>query len=226
MNFKPLLIVFLVLYLAKPCVVYAQSWSLGISGGGVISYLYAQQPHTDAQFKMGLFGGLSSICTISERFSAEGGLYYMQRGFRHDALVSIDYQTPQNHSLSHRFDYLTLPITANLAFGNKKQYFGSLGVFAAYLLKSQIISQRDLSANTPGFKTNFENTIQPYDAGVVVGGGWMIPLNTTMDLQLACKYYLSVLDATETSYLNWKSFKQQALTLNCTLYFHKQKNKK
>jgi hypothetical protein len=53
----------------------------------------------------------------------------------------------------------------------------------------------------------------------------MFPLSTTADLQLALKYYFSMINASNGMYLNWENFKQQALTFGVTAYFHRQRAK-
>lgn len=96
----------------------AQSLSVGIRGGTNFSKIYFKdlsEDLADIRSRPGLDFGLLFNVGISEPFSIQPEIHYMQKGFRNKA-ESLGREIQQNNIIN----YLEIPVLAKYTFGNER----------------------------------------------------------------------------------------------------------
>ncbi|MCR9100567.1 MAG: PorT family protein [bacterium] len=140
-SFKNLMI--LLAFFTGLTSLHAQSLSVGIRGGiNLANVSFEDEPDIETDNRMGLDFGLLLNFGVSESFSIQPEIHYMQKGYRIDQQI-----LGQSIEQDVLLNYLELPILAKLALGNESikvliNAGPSIGYALNGKLESDILGQR------------------------------------------------------------------------------------
>jgi hypothetical protein len=169
--------------LAFTAVSQAQKIKIGVNAGATFSGFRGQEvPTLDYGPGFGFLGGLTFEYGLNERLSLRANPAYHRKSSK----AKSQYETNDgfgdpwilhDQTITFNYDYVSLPIMAKYSLGQKRSFFLSGGIFAAYLLKSEARSKSDPPApdgqEAPINTTSSNNKL---DFGLSVGIGKSIAL--------------------------------------------------
>lgn len=187
-------ILFLFAFLSLVAIGQAQKMKIGINAGATFSGFRGQEvPTLNYGPGFGYLGGLTFEYELSDRLSLRANPAYQRKSSK----ATSQYELRQNfddapvlydQTFTFNYDYLSLPVTAKYNVGEKRSFFLSGGIFAAYLLQSEARSKSDPSppidaAETPISTTSSNNKL---DFGLSVGIGKSIAIggSNTLTIEL------------------------------------------
>jgi hypothetical protein len=118
--------------------------------------------HASHDYRIGLNVGVSADYYISDQWSIKAKLIYDQKGWNHTLILLGNNYYPSNF----KFNYLTIPIMANLHFGKTRNWYLNLGPYMGILL----------NAKTTTNNIDLTNYINGPEAGLAAGIGLKFPI--------------------------------------------------
>lgn len=99
--------------------------------------LIAQRNARD-HYRIGFNGGINLVYNFNATFGVEGGLHFAQKGYDTDKIdlnFPGDPDKPVAYSVDNRFNYLDVPLRANVIFGQRNlRLITSFGFVADFML--------------------------------------------------------------------------------------------
>ncbi len=195
--------------------------SLGIKQGISISNTYGGPNLDDSQIKKsertGITSGAIGIYSFSDIFSLKIELNYEQKGFRTEMWIdSITFFSDSGGAYTcknsyfgwdatNKYDYLTMPILANIHFGKKFKVFFEAGTYYGFLLSARYNGYHDhyidpedaVHSDDPTitsghdkteYNTNTREGMTKFDLGLTLGTGIQVLIKNKFNLLVYTRY--------------------------------------
>lgn len=138
-------------------------FELGFNVGYNLSTAQAGS-ETNSDFRSGVNIGAFGNYFFSDSWSIKAKVSYDQKGWDNGFITNLD--NGQSYKTNYRFDYITVPVTANWHFGRTKNWYLNFGPYAGFLL----------SAKETTLNTDFKKYSNNVDLGLALGIGVKIPI--------------------------------------------------
>ncbi|MBN2777073.1 MAG: PorT family protein [Bacteroidales bacterium] len=160
--------------------------SFGAQGGaGVSSFQGLLEPG------LGYNGGFTFSYKFADRFSVQSGINYdHKQTWDEILLVNDDMEPLYNANIKHIFEFVSVPVLANLNFGKKLTYFVNAGPYFAFLLKQKMLVNDEMQ-NTSSVTTNTDS-YNRFEIGFSLGAGLAIPINDNSNLSFSLRNNLGL----------------------------------
>jgi|AntAceMinimDraft_17_1070374.scaffolds.fasta_scaffold12244_3 hypothetical protein len=195
--------------------------SLGIKQGISISDTYGGSDLDVFQIKkserIGITFGATGIYSFSDIFSLKIGLNYEQKGFKTEMWEdNITFSSDSGGSytcknsyfgwdVTNKYDYLTMPVLANIHFGKKFKVFFETGTYYGFILSARYNGYHDCYIDpedathfegqniTPGhnkteYNTNMREGMTKFNLGLTFGTGIQILIKNKFNLLVYTRY--------------------------------------
>jgi outer membrane protein W len=139
------------------------SVEFGADVGLNTSYLYSSISSSD--IILGLNAGLSADYYFSRSWSIKIKAIYDQKGYGGGNSQVGD--GPVNNNVDFRFNYITIPVTANWHFGRTNNWYLDFGPYIGFLT----------SAKETDNNLDVSSAVNNIDAGLALGIGLKIPIS-------------------------------------------------
>lgn len=200
-NFKLLLFGFSTLLFCMLTLQNQAQYTVGIKGGMNMSDLTGSSVKNNSSLTGFNFGGYFNYSmedAISGNFgkmlSFQTELYIETKGALTDYRFNNFDDTLVVPDIEQKFTYVTIPIIAQLAFGNKYKFYieagGYLGSLFGTTIDGEVARDHDKLATTDERKWREEYT--GFDYGFLGGAGVIVPFNENMGVMLNGRYCIGI----------------------------------
>jgi|GEM_PF-1746065 hypothetical protein len=163
------------------------------------------------QYRIGFNGGVNLAYNFNASFGIEGGLHFAQKGYDTDKIglnFPNDPDKPVSYSVQSRFNYLDVPLRANVLFGQRNlRFIASFGFVTDFLLLANRVytyyyvngaSDRE---DNPANESYNKVGISPMAS---VGLSWRIKKRYYFHLEPTIRYSLTPVNAKGTAAIREK----------------------
>jgi len=170
------------------------------------------EKHLDAAIYPSLGLGLNrlfankSLVSIGVLYDMKGGQNTEEYNFRDDRNQPLFTQEVKTKS---NFQYITIPIEWGKRFGNRIQYHLGLGVYSAFLLSQELITEYDGDAGSIDLTDSYKKV----DVGLSANFCIYVPLKESWSLKAGVNDYLGLFDTMKSDVEHDGSTKHNSLGL-------------
>jgi Outer membrane protein beta-barrel domain len=166
---------------------FGQKFSLG-SEVGIISSIITQYNITDFKNRRNTYySGLNLNYHFNDRLSFTTGFHYLRQGYRQSTCYI--FKEGVKNELVGKFDYLTIPISANIHLLKSRKLIATFGLLGGYNIKAA----QDYPKPIGGCKIYYISDLAPstkkYSISGMFGIGYKILENDKFELVSNVKYY-------------------------------------
>jgi hypothetical protein len=184
-------------------------FDLGIEGGlNRSQFIVDQKSNSNNLYNSKNSGSISPSVGVNFQWNAKR-LFSLKTGISFDRkayTTKVDQNVPQFGSTYQRrdvttFDYISIPLLGKFTFGKKVQFFMNAGVYFAYLVDQNILTEGSSSVVWDGenyyneFSSN-NSTIDRYkrrDFGLIGGFGFGVPIKKHWYISLEAREVVGLL---------------------------------
>lgn len=199
----------LIIMLAATLPIWGQSHIVGIKSGINLSNVKTSNFNSIITNRTGFGSGINYEFQPNDKYKLLVDLIYLQNGFVRDKTA-----TGETLNASYHYGYLSLPIKAGVAFGEKIGYI-ALGIVPAILVNDNAMlpTPQDIANN--GQLANLTNEPSKFDLAGVVEVGANYEFNEKYILTISVAYQQSFTSITNANY--WPDSKIQHYGIQLSL---------
>ena len=202
-NFRKLMKIITLLFslfLFSYSSLFSQRLSIGLEAGISSSRNTKYEFSTSENRRTSFNAGINLNYAISQTLSINSGLHYLRQGYTHETC----YIFPEGveNKLVGKFDYLMIPLAANIHLLKSKKLVVNFGINGAYNVKAAQDHPEALGGCSIGYIRNLKNTTKDFNLIGSTGIGYKIFQNVKNELLLMMKYYHGLANYNNTDYKN------------------------
>ncbi len=175
------------LFLFSFSALFSQRLSIGLEGGISSSRNTEYEFSASENRRTSFNAGINLNYALSKTLFISSGLHYLRQGYTHETC----YFFPEGveNKLVGKFDYLMIPLTANIHLLKSKKLIANFGVNGAYNIKAAQDHPEALGGCRIGYIRNLKSTTSDFALIGTTGIGFKIFQKTKKELLLMMKYY-------------------------------------
>jgi hypothetical protein len=212
---KTILIFFLSVYSITSLI--GQNFSIGPEVGINSSISSAYKPFDMENRRNTYIIGINLQYHFIDRVSFTSGLHYLRQGYKHSTCYL--FKPGVKNELIGKFDYLAVPIIANLHLLKSRKMIISIGLLGAFIIKAGQDYPERIGGCDLGYVSNLSLVTEKFSCLGIIGAGYKIFEKNKFELISYLKYYHGLSntykEAAENPFINIdRRFSSTLLTLN------------
>lgn len=161
--------------------------------------------------KISATGGVFAQLNLNNSLSLRSGVYYQSKGGQANAILVDSSSKGATFNATYDLNYVTIPLLARVAFGQKLKFTATFGPYVDLLVKASFNAHA--FAGHPASTTDLSHDLTKSDAGLCFGSGLSYALAKQLALSLEVRNSLGLTNISNLPVYADASLKNNSL--NC-----------
>jgi len=182
------IILIIVIFISLSINAQDKGFSIGLEAGPSIVTLYGDNTTDfDKKIKISGIGAITTKFNFNKFFSLKSGIGFERKGITSYLEFTNEFgETIMEGTSTSNFDYVTIPLLAQLELGNKVKFLLNMGPYISYLLRFSSNSSFDINSSST------LDSFNRFDFGITSNIGILYKINEDLSITIEARNSLGL----------------------------------